>query len=171
MTSPHQPLLNLALHQRTALVTVETARAALGIDADSVLARIDAGLLRWAWDVSASPPPPRHSPAQRDDGGSLREIRLWARELIAPELCADLDPAHAIRLVIGLDRDRLRAVEVAQLLLISRPTIMRLVAAGELQGPRTGHAQLVQRSSLAAFLARRLIAPAPFSAACRAEIL
>jgi excisionase family DNA binding protein len=151
MTSPHQPLLNLALHQRTALVTVETARAALGIDADSVLARIDAGLLRWSWDVSASASPSPSTPS------TLREIRLWARELIAPELCADLDPAHAIRLVIGLDRDRLRAVEVAQLLLISRPTIMRLVAAGELQGPRMGHAQLVQRPSLAAFLARRLI--------------
>ena len=46
-----QRALNLSISQRTVLVTVDTLRTHLGVDADTILYRIDAGEYRWVLDV------------------------------------------------------------------------------------------------------------------------
>jgi hypothetical protein len=143
-----QAHLNLAVHQRTVLVTQETVRASLGIDADSVAAKVDCGELRWVWDISAG-------------GGEIRELRFWARELIAPSLCVALQLDAVIDSMIGTTRAHLRAVEVGQLLLCSRPHILAHVREGDLSGPLVGHTQSISRASLVAYFRGRLVGSVP----------
>jgi len=135
--------LNLPVHQRTVLVTVDTVRAARGVDADTILGQVDAGELRWAWDVSAGK-------------GEVRELRLWAREIIAPEACAKLTAAAVVSSVIGSDKARWRGTELAQLLLVSRPHIKALADAKELPGQIAAGTLWVARAALEKFLTTRL---------------
>ncbi len=134
------------------LVGIETARAALGVDAEEILARIEEGRLRWAWDISV-----RTDPARRAADTNVRELRLWVRELIAPDWCMAFGSAEVVARVLGQTRHQWRAAEVAQLLLCSRSVVKRLVDAGELAGPIQGRARWITRDSLASFLQRRLL--------------
>lgn len=138
-----QSSLALAIHQRTVLVPVPVVRAALGVDADTVSAYVESGTIRWAWDIAA-----------RRNG--IRELRIWARELIQPASRA-MQPEEVIDLIVGTRREHLRAVEVAQLLICSRPHVKLLHELGELQGPLAGHTQHITRSSLHDFFVRRLV--------------
>lgn len=139
------PSLNLQLHQRTALVSVDTARAVLGVDIETILDRIDSGIYQWAFDISPAPDHDEHK----------REIRIWGKDIIAPGMATELNVA--IDCIIGTQRDRLRGTEVAHLLLCSGATIMRLVDQKLLCGPLTGHTQHITRASLAQFLIKRRI--------------
>jgi hypothetical protein len=152
-----QRQLNLSISQRTVLLTVDALRVHLGVDADTILARIDGGEYRWVFDVS--------SVKQRRFNSSkhVRELRLWAREIVSPELTSGLTPAEAISEIIG-NRPRYYGTEIAQLLLVSRPQIFRLhrQAAG---GPCSEHGLpgeivngklWVNRTVLVEFLKRRL---------------
>lgn len=139
----HQKRLNLSLSARTVLVTPDTVRAALGVDADTVAAKVDCGELRWVWNVAL--------------GREIAELRFWAREIISPEsvTAANYSPAKVVAEILG-SRSRWRGVELAQLLLVSRPTIMRLVNAGELKGEIVNGAIHVWRAPLEKFLLARL---------------
>jgi excisionase family DNA binding protein len=140
--------LNLSINQRTVLVTLDTVRASLGVDADSIIAKVDAGELRWVWNVS-------------NGTGEVRELRFWAREIVAPELTRELTPAKALELILGDSplavRKDWRGVEIAQLLLVSRPQIFRLHEAGELPGVIVGGTLKVKREALKTFLRTRLV--------------
>lgn len=138
-----QRQLSFPIHQRTVLVSVEMARAALGVDAGTIAMMVDDGRLRWVWDISAG-------------GGLQRHLRIWAREIITPELNGFLPEAEVLDSVIGTKREHLRAVEVGQLLLCSRTHMLQLIRSGALSGPLTGHTQHITRTSLAAFLRARL---------------
>lgn len=140
-----QSLLNLTISARTVLVNTETLRAALGVDAETISAQVDEGKFRWVFDVAAR------------GNGDLRELRFWAREIIAPEQCAGLTEAAAVDSIIGTQVEHLRGPAVAQLLLVSRPTIFRLWQAGEIKGPICSGVFRITRSSLQQFLRRRLI--------------
>lgn len=144
MNPNSQRLLNLSINQRTVLVTVDMLRAVLGVDADSINARVDAGEFRWVWNVSAGT-------------GDVRELRFWAREIIAPEQCAKLSLPLALNLILGQERLHWRGTEIAHLLLVSRPQIFRLHEAGELPGEIVGHTLRVTRSALVNFLTHRLV--------------
>ena len=135
--------LNLSISHRTVLVTVDMVRAALGVDADSVAAKVDAGELRWAFDVSVN-------------AAELRELRFWAKEIIAPELTKSLTVAEAINQILGTERQRWRGTEIQHLLLVSRPTVMRLHHGGELPGEIVGNTLWVTRSGIQQFLKSRL---------------
>jgi len=139
-----QRSLNLSISARTVLVTLDMVRACRGVDADTVLAQVDAGELRWVWDVSSG-------------GGTVRELRFWAREIIAPEMSANFKPAQVISLVLGTDRARWRGVEIAQLLLVSRPQIFRLHEAGDLKGDIVGGTLYVARAVVEKFLTQRRV--------------
>jgi len=140
-----QRALDLGLHQRTVLVTTETARAALGVDAETVWTRVDSGTLRWVWNVSAA-------------GGPLRELRFWARELVAPDACRDLDLDHVVNQVVGMEsREYLRSGEVAHLLLVSDPHVGRLWKAGALPGLIAGRTLKLRRDGLVKFLQERIV--------------
>lgn len=134
-----QPTLNLKLHQRTALVTVETARSVKGVDAQTILGMIDTGELPFAFNIATQ--------------NAVREIRLWARDLIAPD--ARIPLSTAIEAIIGTARPQLRAGEVAHILVCHGATIMRMVDLGLLSGPLVGHTRHITRESLASFLYQR----------------
>ena len=140
----NQRLLNLSINQRTVLVTVDMVRAALGVDADSVQARVEAGEFRWVWNVSAGQ-------------GDVRELRFWAREIIAPETTKHLTVAMALNLILGLERLHWRGTEIAHLLLVSRPQIFRLHESGELPGEIVGRTLRVTRAAVVHFLTQRLV--------------
>lgn len=61
--APVQFRLNLSILDPVRLCTVETARVALGCDAETVMARIEAGLIQFAFNLST--------------GTSKREVRIW----------------------------------------------------------------------------------------------
>lgn len=144
-----QRSFNLSISQRTVLVTVDALRVHLGVDADTVLGRIDAGEYRWVFDVSSVRQRRFHSSKH------VRELRVWAREIIAPETTARLDEAAAIGEIIG-NRARYYGTEIAQLLLVSRPQIFRLHENDDLCGDIVGGKLWVKRSVLVEFLTRRL---------------
>lgn len=140
--------LAITLSQRTVLVTADTARAALGVDADTIAAMIDDGRIRWAWDISAGQ-------------GEVRAIRIWARDLIHHDACLRMYPADAIDHIIATTRDRMRAVEVCQLLLCSRPHIHALLRLGHLTGDQVGHTAYIHTVALRHFLSARLLSVRP----------
>lgn len=141
--------LSLSISQRTVLVTVDTLRTHLGVDADTILARVDNGEYRWVFDVS--------SVRQRrlNSAKHVRELRIWAREVIAPETTSGLSPEGAVRDILG-KRDRFYGTEIAQLLLVSRPQIFRLHDSEELSGEIVGGKLWVSRAVLEKFLLRRM---------------
>lgn len=145
-----QRSLNLSISQRTVLVTSDMVRACRGVDADTISAQVDAGELRWVWDVSAGE-------ARGTGQGAIRELRFWAKEIIAPEFCNGMKPTKAITEILGSDRARWRGVEVAQLLLVSRPHIHKLHELGEIKGDIVGGTLYVLRPVLEKFLTERLI--------------
>jgi hypothetical protein len=143
------------------LASLEWVRRETGFDADTVLGWVDGGTakgghsLRWAWDVSAAP--------RRD--GSVRELRFLPCEVralghgsLAEIQGRDLD--EVISDILGSrTRERFGAVEVANLLLVSRPHMGRLVESGQLSGHRAGHKQWLTRASLSEFFRARLVVP------------
>ncbi len=143
-----QPSLPLVLPATAALVTVEAARVLLGMDEDSVLALVDHGRLRWAWDIGL--------------GGKIREVRIWGQSIVAYQQDAPQpgdDLGAVAREVIGLSsRTRLRASEVRALLCCSQQHVQRLVAVGALQGDVESRTRWVTRASLETFLISRRIA-------------
>jgi hypothetical protein len=144
--------LHLRLHRCTVLVPLDTVRAVLGLDAEGVVERVEAGQLRWVWDISARARGRR--PCSRLN---VRELRFWASELIAPGPCRALPPEQVIGLILGAQRQCWRAGEVVQRLLCSRSIVKRLVDAGELSGPLEHRLRWITRQSLADFLRRRLV--------------
>ena len=137
-----QPTLQLPIAQRTALVTVDTARAVRGVDAESIFAEIDDGRIPWVFDIAAP-------------GAARRELRLWARSIIAPDARQPLGAVLAA--IIGTNRAVLHGGEVERLFLCSAQLIKQLHEAGELRGALVGHTRHLQRDSLIAFLTRRRV--------------
>lgn len=147
-----QLALYLPISQRTVLVTVETVRAALGVDTETVWRWIDDGTIRWAWDISASLEAPTRA---------NRELRVWARDLLrlagdSGAFPADPDLSTAVQAVIGHHRPRVTAQELSQTLCCSRSHVHRLLGAGCLSGNQEAHSQWITRESLVQFLTSRV---------------
>ena len=146
------PMLPLSVSARTALVTVETARAMLGVDSDTVFALHESGSLRWAWDIGASR---AHSARS---AGERREWRIWARSVQAYQKREAL-PFSTIQAVVGeilpVRRDRFPSGEAGQLLCCSRHHLSMLVRAGLLARSFTGGSFYISRESLSQFLTQR----------------
>ena len=141
MTTTQQRPLNISIAARTVLMSMETVRAVLGVDADTINARIESGEIRWVWDVAL--------------GADVRELRFWAKEFIAPALCP-ANPKAVVAEILGT-RERFRGTEIAQMLLVSRPTILRLVMNSELAGDIISGVIQVKRAALEKFLLTRLL--------------
>lgn len=130
---------------RSVLVDVHTVVTLWSLPPATVLAMIECGQIRWAWDVSV--------PA-----GAAREVRVWLRELFAAELSRGLDVKAVIESVVGHSTEpRLRGQTVVRTLQVSTQTVHNLVAAGELKGAVEERVLWVTRASLVEFLLRRLI--------------
>jgi hypothetical protein len=130
-----------------ALITVEAARWALGVDEDSVLALIDGGDLRWAWDIAVY-------------RGQIREVRIWSR-CITARLTGAEQPSTDIAGVLdalGITATgRLRAAQVRQILTCSQQHVQRLVNAGTLRADISRGTRWVDPASFRAFLMTRQI--------------
>lgn len=144
-----QPNLALMISDRSACLTVEAARAALGIDEDSVLSLIDTGDLRWAWDISLR------------RGQVIREVRIWARSVIAHQH-GEKQPGAAVEQVIEeilgtTPPQRARASVVRSHLCCSQQHIQRLVEQGEISAVVARRTRWVETDSVRRFLMRRVI--------------
>lgn len=136
---------SLRLNQRTVLVTVDTARAVLGCDAEMVSEMIDDGRLRWVWDIGVR------------DGGRRRELRILARDLVAPDRSGELTPENAILMVLGTNRFELRGSEVERMLVCSAAHVAELQRSGHLTGRIVSGVRHIRRDSLQRFLEQRMV--------------
>lgn len=136
-----QQRLNLAISQRTALLDTATVRAALGVDVDTVVAKVEAGEFVWVWNVAV------------DADGPMKR-RFWARELREPAAVASLELKDVLRELLG-QRENFRATEVGQLLLVDDATVFRLFECGALKGELVGRVRHIWRASLERFLTQR----------------
>lgn len=134
-----QPGLPLVVSQRTVFLPVDAVRAKYGCDAESVFAMVDNGELRWAFDVAVDL--------------KRRELRVWAREIIAPDSTRELNLDAVLNGILGETKAELRRGEIERQWILSAQHVMRLVSAGHLTLSRPGH---VTRASAAAFLKGRL---------------
>ncbi|HEV2691417.1 MAG TPA: hypothetical protein VG347_00825 [Verrucomicrobiae bacterium] len=144
MTTAIQRSLNLSISQRTVLVSVETVRASLGCDAESVFAKVDNGGLRWVFDVSVE---------HGGHCGTQRELRFWTGEIVAAENAAKQTETQVIAAIIGKGAS-VRRGEIERQWVVSAQHVMRLIKAKELALASVSH---VSRASLESFLKRRLI--------------
>lgn len=154
LNPPSQRRLNLTLvlPVSAALVTVETARTALGIDEDSVVSLVDSGGLSRAWDISASE---LRGPLR------IREMRIWAR-CIAAFQAGEPQPSEPLPAVIDqvlpkLARESLRADELRAILCCGQQTVQRLMERGIIHGHVSGRSRWLLRSSVVSFLTERVI--------------
>lgn len=143
MEAPVQRSLALCVSANVVLATVDTARAVLGLDAESVVAQVEEGRLRWVWDFAAP-------------GSTRRELRFWVPELSNGTKPQPVD--QVVAAVIGATpggRQRAAIIEVRWA--ISAQLIMALVRTGCWAEDRVGHTRYLRRASLETFLQSRLI--------------
>ena len=134
------------------LVDVNTARAALGCDAETVAAKVDDGSLRWAFDLGR--------------GGRRRELRIWVGCLCGGSadwnLC-DIDAvcAHALgsnpASIYGESEFRFTGSFLEGKWCISNVLVNDLVRSGDLRGHKVGKTTHVWRISAFNFLKARQI--------------
>jgi len=136
----HQRSLALAVPSETPLVEIGTVRAVRRVDADTIYNDVDEGKYRWVWNVAAR-------------GGDIRELRFWTREINEPEVVARLSLAEVVNEILGPKADW-RGPEIANLLIVSRPTVMRLQE--ELGADVVGGVIKCRREGLARFLKARV---------------
>jgi hypothetical protein len=130
---------------RAVLVDVNTVTALWSLPPATVLAMIECGQIRWAWDVSV-----HHGPR--------REIRVWLRELFDPLAARILSARGVVESVIGhATEPRLRATTLRRMIMVPPMTIHRLVEVESLRGDVAGGVLWITRASLVEFLTQRLI--------------
>lgn len=145
--------LTLVLPVSAAMVTVETARTALGVDEDTIVGLVDSGDLARAWDISASVV---KSPLR------IREMRIWARCISAmqngqPQPTDDLD-AVIDQVLPKLNRDSLRGDEIRAIFCCGQQTVQRFMDRGLITGHVSGRSRWLHRPSVVQFLRERIIA-------------
>lgn len=143
-----QEVFELPISQRTVLVDVNTVRATRGVDAETIFTQTQKGKLIWVFDVATRL-------ANRSVEDAVAELRFWAKEIIAPETVAKIQIKQVLNQIIPLKRDWFHGTEVAHLLLVSRPTVMRL--RQELGGEIVRGSIRVKRAGLVRFFEQRWI--------------
>lgn len=126
---------------QTQLVTVDFLRAVRGISADAIQASVESGELRFVWDVST--------------GERITALRFWIKEIVTPGSVVRATMPEAIAAILGEHRCRWRGVEVAQMLMVSRPQIHWLRKRRALDGKVVGNTLWIQRAALEKFLTSR----------------
>ncbi|MBM3878575.1 MAG: hypothetical protein FJ387_02495 [Verrucomicrobia bacterium] len=131
------------MRRRPALMSMDAARYLLGLRTAEMVERIESGVLRWAFDV-------------RSPGAAAASWRLWAREVVAPDLPCDLPSATVVSAILGTGRPWMRCAEVCDLLWCSPQHLTRLWEADELAGEIRVHTLWLDRLKIEDFLLRRL---------------
>lgn len=140
-----QRQLRLDVAENTRLITIETAKAALGVDLASIDAMIDEGAL-WAFNISSQ--------------GKIREIRIWIRSIPGAEHrpAATLDDVVSD---IAGDTPEIRSGALQARLCCDDNTVYRLIDGGLITGDlrRSGKARTlwISAPSLKTFLRSRVL--------------
>lgn len=120
---------------------MDVARAITGKSADAIRSEMDSGAVRFVWNIST--------------GKLLTAPRFWLRALTDPAGVTRMSLPEVIALILGTQRQRWRGVEIAQLLMISRPQVHRLRQIKALPGTISGHTFWVTRPALEKFFMDR----------------
>jgi hypothetical protein len=128
--------LKATIPPATHLVTIDFVRALRGTSAEAVQAAVEAGQYRFVWNLG-----------RREIG----ELRFWIGEIISPQL-RTLPFQEVVAQILGEQRKVWRGAEVAQMLLVSRPTLHRLCQAGLITGKISDHTLMVPRQALESLL-------------------
>jgi hypothetical protein len=143
-----QQSLALPIAQSVQLVSLDTARAALGYDAQTVTDLLEAGRLAFAFNVSA-------------EGADRREIRIWRDSIVAYHEGRTLGHtlAEALEVIVGHSRaEWIPGTQLGIRLTVSRMTLYRWIRDEIVAGVQTNHSVRVSRASLLSFLTNRRIA-------------
>ncbi len=138
--------LALPVAQATTLVTVDTARAALGVDAETVTGLCESGQLV-AFELQTAT-------------AARREIRIWVDSIRGhiDGIRAAADPAEEIEAIIGhTAAEWIACTQVAQRFCVHRRSVYRWTDEGDLDAHLVGRVLQVRRSSLVPFLNGRRI--------------
>lgn len=120
----------MSLHSRSVLVKADVVMSVLGLRADEVYERVDGGSLLhpgflWVWDVAVG-------------RKTKRDLRFFAREIIAPESTAKLELSAVLDIILPPKRGSYHSGDLLRMLQIRRPTLadLRDELNGELAGAR-----------------------------------
>lgn len=128
--------LNFKISQRTVLVDLQSVRAAFGLDAESVLAMVDAGELKWVFNIAL--------------GDDIRELRFLASEIVDAAK-APRTLTTAVETIVG-SGDTITRGELERQWVCSHVHIMRLIREQEIALLTPSK---ISRRSLRDFLTRR----------------
>lgn len=133
-------------NHRTILVKTDTVRHFTGLSADAIYERADGNSLfggyTWVWNVAADP------------SGEIRDLRFWAREIVAPETVKGWNLDRVIKAILPPKRSQYPAGEIyTTLLSVSRPSLMKL--RSELNGQLAANSSFFPREGLEQFLRNR----------------
>ena len=137
MTTQPQPQNSFPVSSRTVLVGPGVARMRFGGDADAILAKIEAGQIQWAFDISAT-------------GARKRQWRVWIKELIVPEQTSNLNLGEALAEILGT-RNSFPRGEIEVRWVLSHVHLIELLRLNELA--LVG--KEISAASLKQFLTRR----------------
>lgn len=133
------------MNTRTVLVKIDSVMDLTGEDADRVYERADCdsifGSLLWVWNVAANP------------NGEIRDLRFWAREVVAPETTARLTLDQVTKMILPSERKQFHSGEVCFLLRLRRPSLKELRV--ELNGQLAANSSFFPREGLEKFLRTR----------------
>ena len=116
------------LHLRSVLVKCDVVMSVLGLRPDEVYDRVDGGDLLhpgfvWVWDLAVS-------------RKRKRDLRFFAREVIAPETTAGLELSAVLDIVLPPKRTVYHSGDLLRMFQIRRPTLADL--RDELKGRMLG---------------------------------
>lgn len=150
-----QRTLPLTVAQTVALMDTNGARTVLGVDAESISAMVDDGRLLWVWDFALSP-----------SAAARRELRFWKMDLLAaaaeargeapPIGTRDLLLPTVIDTLLPRTKEAFNSWELQGLFTTSGQQLQRLCVGRHLVGEVRKHTLSITRTSLVAFLTKRL---------------
>lgn len=131
---------------RTILIKLDTVRHFTTFGPDEIRARADGDSLFggyvWVWNVA------------EDLNGENRDLRFWAREIVAPETVKGWSLDRVLKSILPARRSQFPSGEVCNALLsISRPSLMRL--RPQLNGTLAANSSFFPREGLEQFLRTR----------------
>ena len=132
--NPTQTTLAMPVKARTVLIPLAAMRIVTGDDAESTVALIQAGAIRWVFDIGL--------------GQRRQELRFWTREAIAPQTVAGWNLDQVIKSIIGTAATVNRG-EIECQWVCSHNLVMDLIREQRLSLAAPGK---ISRASLVAFL-------------------
>jgi hypothetical protein len=154
------------------MLGVESIRALTGLSEDEILAEIQSGKIRWAFNLSGAkrqtvaPRRPSDSALRTPHSESHRcYLRVWNRSIICyvnPSLPQPADLAVALTFILPHSRPALRCTELMRSFNVSSQHILNLVDDGLLakapsasSPPNSRTSPIVTRNSVISFLESR----------------